>query len=384
MSTAVLWASSNHGLVLKDAVLNFDARHYYTIAQSGYNGFLQAFFPLFPLTWRAIGIGPISMCIVNGLIYLVSLAILQRELQASLKTFMFWLVVPSAFFFWLPYSESLFFLGSTLLLIGTKRSDIKLSSIGLFLCTLSRPAFTVLVPALLLTELSNVPSRSHFLSRMTAYILITCAGLALVAFIQWFDTGEWLGFYHAQEGWGNRFRMPSLPLTSWGGSPSVRLDAVAFLTGAAAGIVLLWNIFKERGNLRFPKELTLSLFYLAGISTFVFLMRGGELFSLNRFVFATPYFLIALNYIHYITLNTKQLVFLGIGAFTFFLLFGSFLHIQTLLSYLLITIYLMMSAFTLIRQLSSKTTIVMYLTLVLTLGLQIYYFLRFLKGGWVA
>ncbi len=380
--TATLYWASYQGVKLTDAVLNFDAKHYNTISQRGYEGYLQAFFPLFPYLWKTLGIGPIAICVVNGLIYLGALALLQKELRATLKTFMYWLVIPSACFFWLPYSESIFFLSSTLLLIGTNRNDLRLSGIGLFLCTLSRPAFTVLIPALLLTEVFHITTRSLFVKRMTVYMIIATIALALVTIIQWMDTGEWFGFYHAQAGWGNHLRMPTLPLTSWGGAPSVRLDAVALLVGTSASVFLAWNIYKGQGKLLFPKELTLSLLYLGGISSFVLMMRGGELFSLNRFVFATPYFLVALHYLDPINIQRSRITLLGLAFLIFFLFFGSYVHIQTFIAYIIITVYLITVLLTFSQ--TSKPAIARYFILSLTLGLQVYYFLRFLNGGWVA
>ena len=120
----------------------------------------------------------------------------------------------------------------------------------------------------------------------------------MVSFIQFLDTGEWFKFFEAQKHWGNFLQIPRFPLTSWAGGFIVRLDGFAFLIGIILGGFLLGLIFKLKQfrNTIIPSEVIFSLAYLGGITLIVLLFRGGSLFSLNRFIFATPFIIVAFNF----------------------------------------------------------------------------------------
>ena len=92
---------------------------------------------------------------------------------------------------------------------------------GLLWCTLSRPAFTVLLPSLwLMLMISEKNGRQKILEGLG--FLVTCAiGLSVVAYTQFNETGAWGGFYSAQSGYGNTPSLPAFPLTSWGGGAIV-------------------------------------------------------------------------------------------------------------------------------------------------------------------
>ena len=222
--------------------------------------------------------------------------------------------------------------------------------------------------------------------RITIQMTVILAGICMTGLIQFIYTGEWFKFFFIQAEWGNKLQFPKLPLTSWAGGMIVRLDAAAMLIGTVAGLVLLSKIFKIGfiKSLQIPKEVIFSLAYLCGITLSVLFFRGGSLFSLNRFIFATPFIIIAMNYF------LKQDFKLSIRAILtgfllinlFFLFFGSYVHIMSLLKFLVLVLYL---SLLLIMKMENKmiSRIAMVLMIGINIFFQVYFYIRFLEGGWI-
>ena len=270
--------------------LNWDAKHYHWIASKGYEGFRVAFFPLFPLIWRFLTVGATGIVIFNSLLFLISFYFLIKSLQLKRFEIVLYLSIPSFIFFYLPYSESVFFALSVALIWGLQKKLFWLTLLALFLCTLSRPAFTILIPALIVMELVCEKRNFQMVFRIFMYCIISLIAIAIVGLIQYQDTKKWFEFFSVQAGWGNHLQTPHFPLSSWGGNMIARLDGVAFIFGLISGVCLVLYIFRVNfmKAKSIPKEVILSLAYLGGITLTVFLFRGGALFSLNRFLFATP------------------------------------------------------------------------------------------------
>ena len=370
--------------------LNWDAAHYFTIKNEGYQGFLVAFFPLFPLVWKLTHLNVFGIVILNALLYFSSVYFLISKMKLTSLELVLYLSVPSAVFYYLPYSESLFFLSSTLLILGVKNEKFYQVLVGLLLCTLSRPSFTVLLPSLLILEMYDYKDLKYFLSRLVGYISVCLLGIILVAFYQYQFTGNWFEFFSVQQGWGNELQFPKLPLTSWGGNMIVRFDGIALIFGLLSGLFLLFILlkFKKYKNIFLPREIVLSLSYLGGITFMVLIFRGGSLFSLNRFVFAVPFIFLVVKY--YLEgsfyFSSKQILFIFILFLFYWLLFGSYVHIQAFLKYVLVSIYLLLFFLIKIR---NKKWSRFYLISFISINFifQVYFFIHFLmsKGsqGWI-
>jgi hypothetical protein len=375
------------GLLAPGHFLNWDAQHYYWISQNGYEGFRVAFFPLFPFVWKGLSLGIHGITIFNAATFLVAFFFLVKELKSSIPETVLYLSIPSFLFFFLPYSEAVFFASSTLLIIGMKKHLLPVTLTGLIMATLARPAFTVLVPALILAELLGGKADRKMLARLGTYVLVAIAGTFLVILVQYLYTGSWFGFPGAQKDWGNELQWPKLPLTSWAGGLIVRLDAAALLTGLTAGVVLLILLVhtKFRKKYPVPKEVLLSLGYLAGITLSVLAFRGGSLFSLNRFVFSTPFIIVALNYFLHSEINFtyRRLI---IGVFTllifFTVLYQPYVHIRTFLNFVFLVMY--MSLILSVKSDNPRIANISFYGLMgLNLFFQVFFFTRFLSGGWV-
>jgi hypothetical protein len=368
-------------------LLQFDAIHYYGIMQHGYINESSAFFPLFPKIWKYTGLGIIGISVLNVIIFATSSSILCRVFKSDIRTLLLFISLPSLFFAWLPYTESMFFLGATSILIGMRREHHYLILIGLAWCTLSRPAFTALLPAMIITTVLGEHSLRCKIIRSASYISISLLGLFLVSYIQFTETGSWTGFYTAQQGYGNTFKLPNLPLTSWGGGAIVRLDSVALLLGLSCGIALTRSIYIRFTRVKYGlrPEVLLSLGYIAGVSLIALLLRGGELYSLNRFIFATPFAFVLIDHAfkNPLTFKIKQAIMILSILIIYSILYASFVHIQTFLWYFATYLYLIILMYVPSIELS-KHKIKLAILLMVAVSIQVYFFQRYLNNEWVA
>jgi len=373
------------GLLNISNFLNWDAGHYNLIKVNGYEGLRIAFFPLFPLMWKLLHADTIEIVLINSVVFIVSFFVLIKDLKLSIIEILIYISIPSFIFFFLPYTESIFFLSSLILLLGLKYNRIQFVCIGLLLATLSRPAFTIFIPALLISELL-VENNKKIFSRLGLYFFVTLIGILIVGIIQYRDTGEWFKFFSIQKEWGNKLQFPRLPLTSWEDGVIVRLDGVAFFIGTIAGGFLTAFLLKLKplSMIDVSKEVIFSLAYLGGMSLSVLIFRGGSLFSLNRFVFAAPFIIVAFNFWlkQNFRFNTKQLLFIFIFIFLFWLLFGSYVNIQTLLNFFLLSFYVFL-IFGIKSDKNIVKKIVPILLILLNITFQIILYVRFLNGDWV-
>ncbi len=372
--------------VTLSSLIQFDAVHYEGIMEHGYRDESPAFFPLFPAMWRAVGGGGLTIAIFNLICYLVGSWALIREFEPSRWTILTFTTLPTLFFLFLPYSEATFYMGGCAMLIGANRSKWWIVLGALFWCTLARPAFTALLPAVLLMfAFGERPLWEKF--KFGVLALITSGiGLFAVMAIQHHDTGSWFGFYEAQASYGNTIKFPELPLSSWGGGAVVKLDASALLFGLLCGVGILANVRRSifrRVQPRLP--LLLSLTYLFVVSMIALFLRNGELYSLNRFVYATPFAFVALHFYERsrfeLTIGKWGVVFLVILIFT--LLFGSFVHIRTFSLFAAASLFITMT-------LAASSTAqyarryLLLLSWIIGLALQTFFLSRYLLGEWVA
>lgn len=374
----------NQNLLAESHFLNWDGAHYFTIRQGNYTGFRTAFFPSFPLLWRFLGFSVFGIVLFNTVTYLATFYWISTVFSFSSLQKLVFLTLPSSIFYYLPYTESLFFLFSTIILIGLHKKMKYAVLTGLFLCVLTRPVFTVLVPALFFTYLFIETSRKQKIINCLQVLGIALFGVLTVLLIQYAHNHTTDNYFTVQQGWGNFLQIPQLPLTSWAGGFIVRLDGISLLMSVLAGLFLILKIkFKGFNVKQLPPVFLFSIFYLVGIGLLVLLFRGGSLFSLNRFVFATPFFILVLHYwlSFDFRLSKKQLMFIGLGIFLFWLLFGSYVHIQVMLKYLLVTLYLLLIF--IVKTTNKQLYTFLYLLIGLNFIFQIVLFYRFLSNVWV-
>lgn len=369
-------------LSTESALLNWDAEHYHYISQHGYDGFRTAFFPLFPFIWKLTGDGVTIITIINILLFLSAFSWLSLELgiNSQIQLIMF-ASVPTFMFMFLPYTESLFFVFSCFILVGYRRNIPLLLFAGILLSGITRPSATIFIPALICTSMFSYESANRKFKQITLYSITAFAGIAITIFIQHSYTRDWFGFWEAQKGWGNQLRIPKLPLGSWAGGKIVRLDASALLTGLFSLTYIIKIIPQKIKNL--SSEIVFALCYIAGISLLILFFRGGSLFSLNRFIYATPFFIVAVLYfIRNFYFSYKQTGLFFILSSAFWLLFGSYVHIQTFLKFELSSVYFSLY-FLLNNQNKYIRLSAQYLIVIVNTLLFAYFYYRFLTNEWV-
>lgn len=364
--------------------LNFDANHYFAIKNEGYSGFLAAFFPLFPLIWKLTYLNAQGILLLNGGVFLCSLVVLFKTINITSKTALLILSTPSLVFFFLPYSESLFFLFSVLLIYALKYNKIGLFYLCIFLCCLARPTSFFLILALVSTYFVLKRRWKKFIYPSFFIGLVGLIAILCIFFIHYLHTGNFFIYLEVSKGWGGILQVPKLPFTSWGGSLILRLDGLSLLLGI---LVIGYFAFKLKyRELKFEAKnqlLIFAFFYISFLSLFM-LFRGGTLFSFNRFLFCNPFWMIILSY--YLNqenrLTLKQIVLFFLIINLFFMLFESYNHIQNFLKFAFVSFII--SLLLLNEHKSRLVENAAYIVLlIVNVSFQLCLYIRFLQNEWV-
>jgi hypothetical protein len=369
-------------LLSKDVLLFFDAVHYQSVSTQGYETHFEvAFFPLFPFLWKFLGLSLIGVCVFNAVLYISCLAFVARIEKLDWIDYFIALALPSAIFYFIPYSEALYFSCSVLILYGMRSNNFPIQIVGIVLCSFCRPILPVLLPAIFLWHFICRSSISKTIISGSAVL----SGTLLAFFVHWMYTGNFLSYFTAFNTWDYNFKFPLLPLTSGGGGTIRQLDGYALLFGGFS-ILLIIRLLQDSVWNRNDSDKIFSLAYLSFFALLIIsLMRGGRLDSMNRFIFCSPYFILAFFYIEKNLIRKKGLksfvvVFIGLVAFS--LLFESYVHIQTFLKYasvaLILSIFLAKQHLV-VRGVSVEKAILLT-TLVAT---QVLLFGKLLNGHWI-
>lgn len=365
--------------------LIWDAKHVYSIVHDGYNSSTCAFFPLFPYFWKILQLSPTLISGLNFFIFVTAAVILFKHYSATKMEVLLGIGFPSLLFMILPYSEALLYLISVLFLLALNRKNLNLAVLMLFLMSLTKPTVAVFLPAIFLVEYLNSDQLQYKFRQLTFSLVAVLTGNFLVFWIQKQATGNWFDFFQAQSDWGNRLRWPEFPLSTWSAPQVIWIDAFAFwVCMFSTALLIYFFLLKFKSGKSISRALGYSLIYLAGTGWFVLFFRGGSLFSLNRFVLATPFVWTAMIELKRMQFGMNHRKLIWVGAVSFFvvsLIFGSFLHIKTLLLYLLLD-SLVVSW--LIGFFNLKYVRVAWFVVPILVAIQIFYALVLLKGGWLA
>ena len=109
--------------------LKMDAGWYRRISRLGYDYTAGkqssvAFYPLFAWIWRWTGWGYWGIVALNVGLLISSLYLLAIHYRLKATELLLLMAVPSLMFSFVPYSESIFFFGATLMLIGFKKEHL--------------------------------------------------------------------------------------------------------------------------------------------------------------------------------------------------------------------------------------------------------------------
>jgi Gpi18-like mannosyltransferase len=207
----------------------FDALWFLRIADGGYRlgDGSAAFFPLYPLVTRGLsflmGGHPLAAATLvsntafcGGLIVTYLLTTTELSERAARTTTLLMCLFPTAHFFLMPYSESLFFLLSVTAFWGARRGRWAVAGAAGALAALTRSVGFVLAPALLIEALQQRYEGRH---RTWAGVVAAGATLCgLLAYLAYWGVraGEWLAPITRQANWERTFSWPWFTL--WDGT----------------------------------------------------------------------------------------------------------------------------------------------------------------------
>lgn len=187
---------------------NFDGEHYLSIAQIGYKGLEQAFFPVYPLLIRffatPFGLNITSLTVtgilishvafITSLLLLFKLLVLDYPAKIALLTLGLILVFPTSFYLVSLYNEALFLsLSLASFLLARSEKWFWASLLGA-ISSATRIFGLILLPALLIEAWQQkMPLKKYF------WIFFIPLGLLAYMYYQWIAVGDPLAFYHLQK-----------------------------------------------------------------------------------------------------------------------------------------------------------------------------------------
>jgi hypothetical protein len=199
----------------------FDALWFLRIASEGYraNDGSAVFFPLFPLTVRAvsflIGGHPLAagfivsnLSIQGAFIVLYFLTTSELSEHAARSTVLYVALFPTSFFFFMPYSEALFLLLAVTAFWGARRDRWLVAAVAAALAAATRSVGIVLVPALAVEALLQWRERDVRLAPRLAAAAF--AGSGTLAYLAYWGarTGDWLAPIDQQANWERHASWP--------------------------------------------------------------------------------------------------------------------------------------------------------------------------------
>lgn len=245
---------------------NFDGEHYLSIAQIGYRGLEQAFFPVYPLLMKfiaaLIGFNQLNLVItgliISNLSFLMALFVLYKLIlldyskQVALLTISLILAFPASFYFGALYNESLFLLLSVSSFYFLRKNNIFLSSVFGIISSGTRIFGLILLPSYLIEVWQQkLPLKKFF------WIFLIPIGLLSYMLYQWISVGDPLAFYHLQKIVGEQHQsgLTVLPQVYWRyikmffdvdiSNPIFTTILLEFLVGILFFILPIYGFFKK-------------------------------------------------------------------------------------------------------------------------------------------
>lgn len=296
----------------KDLVV-FDASHYYSIKEYLYQSPFEikhreyAFFPLFPLLWRATGLSPIGICLLNIMLFLAGIVVLLLLFKDKISPWMALLTVcmPYLVIFAIPYSEALFFIAAAAGLYGLVNRRYWLFFVGFLLASMTRSASNILLVAWLITDLllclQQRESWKTYLKNVALHLAPVVTGVALVIIIQRLcGAPQWFQFVSSQAVWGKEIALPSWPFTDWsveGTSVTWALIYTLFIPALAWLAGMLFASLKHsksnnitNDNRQWQAARLLSVLFFVGNIVLALFTQKGCMYSQARLLTCTPFF----------------------------------------------------------------------------------------------
>jgi len=304
----------------------WDAFWYESIALNGYEfksneASSCGFFPLFSFVWRLMPFGNKGVVFVNFSFFILGLLLLKRSCSLSNMFLLLCLSIPSMMFMYVPYTEALFFLTTSVFMYGLLKNDARITYIGLFLASCTRPTAVFFIPAIIFMELMHHKDVRTTILNISKYALTSVAGIFVVLIIQFAQTGVWFAYFKAQaNSWNREFQIPELPFTTWDGTRILWIDGIALMFGCIAFGLVFYILFKKliaKKNISTDKATLFGICYvvMAALSVIFFngkdVLGGTSLMGANRYIMASPCFILLLNYLASNLLKEKVFIFIS-------------------------------------------------------------------------
>lgn len=357
-----------------------------------------AFFPLFPFLWKWLQFSVSQISLFNGIVFVLSFGLLNYHFRFERKVMVLFFLLGLLPFFLVPYSESFFFAGSVFFLVGLSKQNNWLVLAGIFISVASRSASMIFGVAFLFMLIENFLGKGATIKIRTTLIIALLATIFAtfgVFYIHYLTTGNFFAFFYAQQFWNHHAGLPSLPLTSWHW-PTHISDSVALVLGLASIMIVLQHIavsyfpmFVKLSPFTLHHKLNatelISLLYLSGTTAAILLSQGGNLHSLNRYVFATPFFIFLINLFYAKKVEVK---FTLLQYLIFCAIISTVFPRQTYIEhYLLVfaSIFVVPTALFFMDKRENKFQQILILWLPVAIGgiYQIITFLKYFSGSWM-
>lgn len=328
----------------------WDGSHYNFIKEEMYSDIKNfAYYPLFPLFWKATGLSTLGISLLNIFLFALGMWVMFKIFADNLswKHLLLLLCVPYMVIFMMPYSEALYFVFIALGLYGILKEKYWFYFFGFIFASMTKSSSLLFVILFLCLEglyALNHRSISLFLKRFLKAVLPVVLGMFLVMCFQYLiGAPSFFQSIISQRYWGKSLSLPELPFSFWsneGRSITVPFLCLYFIPM----LVVLGREFvlslRKKHDYFFDKwkyiRLICIIFLVGNVFTALFTQHGG-LYSLARYLLATPFFVFLL----FDTVNRKRnnlslIVCFAIGLITIFICKDYFAKVDFFGTYLVI------------------------------------------------
>jgi hypothetical protein len=200
----------------------WDAKRFVAIASVGYRGNAEsaAFFPGYPIAIKIVSAVPgidevVAAELISNIAFFGALvvfyALTKRDVTQvdARRTVLLLACFPTSFFFFAPYSESLYLLSSVLAFWWARGDRWVRAGLAGFLAAAVRNVGVLLVPGLLIEAATEPRPRRR--TAVLGALLPLAAPIAIGLYWQ-MTTGDLLAPFHAQEAWHKAFEFPVMTI----------------------------------------------------------------------------------------------------------------------------------------------------------------------------
>jgi Gpi18-like mannosyltransferase len=245
---------------------NFDGEHYLSIAQKGYQGLEQAFFPIYPglihVFTKPFGLNLFNLTLVGILIanlsfliaitFLYQLILIDYSEKIAKLSIILLLLFPTSFYFGSLYSESLFLLMISASFYLMRKNDWLGGSMFGAISGATRVFGVILLPAFLIEAYLSKKSFKQWL-----WALLIPVGLIIYMIYQALTVGDSLAFYHLQKTVGPQhstgitllpqiyFRYLKILITTPLSNPIYQTEVLELIIGILFLLLPIYGYFKK-------------------------------------------------------------------------------------------------------------------------------------------